>query len=265
MEGIKKLIAFIVGLLLIFGVTTLLFGCAIIKSGEVGVKTRFGKIQNTTIDEGLHFHIPFIENIKSVDIKVQKYENETSLATSSKDLQVINNIIVAVNYQLDGNKVVNLYKNVGKEYGTIIINPAIQESVKSVISQYTAEEIVTKRSEIALDINNNLNEKLNTYGITVLSVALKDFDFSTEYNNAIEKKAVAEQEVQTAKQQLEKAKIDAETKKVQAQGEADANKVLEKSLTDEILMEKFIEKWNGELPKVSGNTNGFIDFDSLLK
>ena len=265
MENIKKLSTFVVAILIILGITTLLFGSTIVKSGEVGLKTRFGKIQNTTIDEGLHFNIPFIENVKRVDIKVQKYENETSLATSSKDLQVINNIIVAVNYQLDGSKVVELYKNVGKEYGAIIINPAIQESVKSVISQYTAEEIVTKRSEIALDINANLNEKLQRYGINVLSVALKDFDFSSEYNTAIEKKAVAEQEVQTAKQQLEKAKIDAETKKVQAQGEADANKVLEKSLTDEILMEKFIDKWNGELPKVSGSDNGFIDFSSLIK
>ena len=234
-----------------------------IKSGEVGIKTRFGKVINTELTEGINFKIPFIDKIVKMNVKVQKYENEVALSTSSKDLQVINNIIINVNYQVDGTKAPELYRQVGKDYQSIIITPAIQESVKSVISQYTAEELVTKRTEVANAINLNLNEKLNEYGINVLSTGIKDFDFSAEYNNAIEKKAVAEQEVLTAKQQLEKAKVDAETKKVQAQGEADANAVLEKSLTNEILIEQFISKWNGQLPAVMGGDNMF-DITSLL-
>lgn len=218
-----------------------------VETGEVGIKTRWGQVVSTNLNEGLQIKAPWEEIIK-MNIKVQKYENEVGLSSSSKDLQVLNDIIVAVNYQLEGDKAVELYRNVGENYSDTILLPAIQESVKSVLSQYTAEEIVTKRSEIANDINNNLSDKLKEYGIISLSVAIKNFDFSAEYNAAIERKVVAEQEVQTSKQQLERAKIDAETKKVQAQAESESNAILEKTLTKEILTEEFIQKWNGQLP-----------------
>ena len=244
----------------------LLFGSfTIVNSGEIGLKVRFGKITNTTISEGINWKIPGIEKIVKVNVKVRKYENETALSTSSKDLQIINNIIINVNYQIDNTKAVSLYKNVGNNYEDVVITPAIQESVKSIISQYTAEELVTKRSEIANAITDNLNQKLNSYGINILSTAIKNFDFSAEYNAAIEKKAVAEQNVLTAQQELEKTKIDAEAKKVKAQGDADANIVLEKTLTKDVLLQQFIEKWDGKLSTVSGNENGFINISDFIK
>lgn len=244
----------------------LLFGSfTIVNSGEIGLKVRFGKITNTPISEGINWKIPGIEKIVKVNVKVRKYENETALSTSSKDLQIINNIIINVNYQIDNTKAVSLYKNVGNNYEDVVITPAIQESVKSIISQYTAEELVTKRSEIANAITDNLNQKLNSYGINILSTAIKNFDFSAEYNAAIEKKAVAEQNVLTAQQELEKTKIDAEAKKVKAQGDADANIVLEKTLTKDVLLQQFIEKWDGKLSTVSGNENGFINISDFIK
>lgn len=244
----------------------LLFGSfTIVNSGEIGLKVRFGKITNTPISEGINWKIPGIEKIVKVNVKVRKYENETALSTSSKDLQIINNIVINVNYQIDNTKAVSLYKNVGNNYEDVVITPAIQESVRSIISQYTAEELVTKRSEIANAINDNLNQKLNSYGINVLSTAIKNFDFSAEYNAAIEKKAVAEQNVLTAQQELEKTKIDAEAKKVKAQGDADANMVLEKTLTKDVLLQQFIEKWDGKLSTVSGNENGFINISDFIK
>ena len=205
-----------------------------------------------------------LEKIEKINIKVQKYENENALDTSTKDMQVVNNIKVSVNYKIDGEKAIDLYKKVGMNYQTIILEPSIQETIKGVISKYTSEELVTKRSEISLDINNVLNDKLQKYGISSVSVAINNFDFSEAYNQAIEKKAVAEQEVETSKNQLEKAKVDAETKKVKAQGDAEANALLEKSLTKEILIEKWIEKWNGETPKVSSD-GSMIDISELLK
>lgn len=244
----------------------LLFGSfTTVNSGEIGLKVRFGKITNTPISEGINWKIPGIEKIVKVNVKVRKYENEAALSTSSKDLQIINNIVINVNYQIDNTKAVSLYKNVGNNYEDVVITPAIQESVRSIISQYTAEELVTKRSEIANAINDNLNQKLNSYGINVLSTAIKNFDFSAEYNAAIEKKAVAEQNVLTAQQELEKTKIDAEAKKVKAQGDADANMVLEKTLTRDVLLQQFIEKWDGKLSTVSGNENGFINISDFIK
>lgn len=248
----------------LIGLVLIPLGCfSTIKTGEIGIKTKFGKITNTTKNEGIVWKSP-LEKIEKIDIKVQKYENENALDTSTKDMQVVNNIKVSVNYKIDGEKAIDLYKKVGMNYQTIILEPSIQETIKGVISKYTSEELVTKRSEISLDINNVLNEKLQQYGISSVSVAINNFDFSEAYNQAIEKKAVAEQEVETSKNQLEKAKVDAETKKVKAQGDAEANALLEKSLTKEILIEKWIEKWNGETPKVSSD-GSMIDISELLK
>lgn len=242
----------------------ILFGCfATVQTGEIGVKTRFGKIVGTTANEGIVFKLPY-ENLQKVNIKVQKYENKEELSTSTKDMQIVEHIKVSVNYQINGNKAVDLYKNVGINYQTTVLEPTIQETIKSVISQYTAAELVTKRSEVALDINETLNERLTNYGITSIAVAINNFDFSQAYNQAIEKKAVAEQEAQTSKNQLEKAKIDAERKKVEAEGEAAANKTKEKTLTDNIIKQQFIQKWNGQLPSVIGG-NGMFNITDFIK
>lgn len=236
----------------------------VIKTGEVGIKIRFGKITDTYLQEGINFKFPF-EQIEAVNIKVQKYENDSLLETSTKDMQIVNSIKVAVNYQVDAEKAVELYRQVGNGYTTTVLEPAIQESIKSAISKYTAEELITKRSEVSTDIQQELIGRVEQYGIKILSISIKNFDFSDEYNASIERKAVAEQDALTAKQKLETTKVEAEKKRIEAQAEADANKIKENSLTDKILKQQFIEKWNGELPKVSGSDNLMIDIDSILK
>lgn len=226
----------------------ILFGCfSTIKTGEVGIKTRFGKIVSSTNSEGIVFKSP-LEKIEKIDIKVQKYENKVALSTSTKDMQVVNNITVSVNYRIDGARVVDLYKKVGTKYNETVLEPAIQETIKAVISKYTAEELVTKRSEISLDINNTLNERINDYGINSTAVAINNFDFSEAYNQAIEQKAVSEQNVLTAKQELEKARVESEKKIVEAEATNRANELLKQNVTDEVLMKQFIEKWDGKLP-----------------
>ena len=226
----------------------ILFGCfSTIKTGEVGIKTRFGKIVSSTNSEGIVFKSP-LEKIEKIDIKVQKYENEVALSTSTKDMQVVNNITVSINYRIDGTKVIDLYKKVGTKYNETVLEPAIQETIKAVISKYTAEELVTRRSEISLDINNTLNERINDYGINSTAVAINNFDFSEAYNQAIEQKAVSEQNVLTAKQELEKSRVEAEKKIVEAEATNRANELLKQNVTDEVLMKQFIEKWDGKLP-----------------
>lgn len=226
----------------------LLFGCfSTIKTGEIGIKTRFGKIVSSTKNEGIIFKSP-LDKVEKINIKVQKYENKDVLSTSTKDMQIVNNISVSINYQIDGEKVVDLYKTVGVNYKDTVLEPAIQETIKGVISKYTAEELVTKRSEISLDINNTLDERIKNYGINSVSVAINNFDFSEAYNQAIEQKAVSEQNVLTAQQELEKAKVEAEKKVVEAEATNKANELLKQNVTDEVLMKQFIEKWNGQLP-----------------
>ena len=227
----------------------ILFGCfSTIKTGEIGIKTRFGKIISSTSNEGIIFKSP-LDSVEKINIKVQKYENAEALSTSTKDMQIVDNIKVSINYQIDGTKVLDLYKKVGVTYNTTVLEPAIQETIKAVISKYTAEELVTKRSEISLDINNTLNERINSYGINSISVAINNFDFSEAYNQAIEQKAVAEQNVLKAQQELEQAKVESEKKIVEAEATNKANELLKQNVTDEVLMKQFIEKWDGKLPE----------------
>lgn len=249
----------IVGIILVF-IILLFSSVRIVKSGQAGIKVRFGKVTDSQLSEGINLKVPFIEKIIKMNVKVQKAEIETE--SSSKDLQTIK-MKVAVNYKVNRKEAMNLYKNVGEKYEEIVLQPAIQESIKASTSKYTAEELITNRSEVSKTCMVELENKIEKYGLNVDNFDIIDFDFSEEFNKAIEEKQVAEQKVLTAKQELEKEKIKSEEKIVKAEAEKRANEMKQQSLTDNIIKEKFIEKWNGEMPKVSGN-GSIIDINSIL-
>ena len=224
---------------------TLFNSFQIIKSGEVGLKVRFGKIVNTSLNEGFNLKIPFIESIVKVNIKVQK--SELSVESSTKDMQIVNTTL-AVNYRVDSKRASELYRRVGSSYEETVLQPAIKESIKSAIAQYNAEEITTKRAEVSTNCLKVLQEKVEKYGIIVEDFNLTDFSFSEEYTKAVEEKQVAEQN-------LEKAKLEAETKIVEAEATKKANDLLKQSLTDELVAKQFIEKWDGHLPTTYAGDN----------
>lgn len=233
----------------------------IVESGEVGIRIHLGKVSNRTTSDGINLKIPVIEKIEKMNIRVQKVAVNTD--SSSKDLQDVNMSLV-VNYHIDKKQAVKLYKNVGKGYEQIILTPAIEEGIKAVTSQYTAEDLIIKRSEVSEKCKTELDKKVSKYGLIVNDFNITNFGFSEEFSKAIEEKQVAEQKVLTAKQELEKERIEAEKKIVKAEAEKQANELKARSLTDNIIKEKFIEKWNGELPKVSSSDN-MIDISKILQ
>lgn len=243
-KGVVMLI--VLPIIIIILLITLLCSFKTIKSGEVGLRVRFGKIVDSSLTEGINFKIPYIEKIAKVNIKVQKSELEVE--GSTKDLQIVNTD-VAVNYRVDSKKASELYRTVGNNYGDVILMPAIKESIKTAIAQYTAEEITINRGEVSIKCLEAIQSKVEKYGIFVEDFNLTDFSFSEEYTRAIEEKQVAEQKVQTAKQNLEKSKVEAEQKVVEAEAQADANKKIVSTLTEDVLIQKFIEKWDGKLPE----------------
>jgi regulator of protease activity HflC (stomatin/prohibitin superfamily) len=258
MKKVKGIILGSIGALVAF---ILIIGSfTTVSSGEVGVRTRFGKVVGTT-NEGVNFKIPFIEKIERMNIKVQKIEVQTS--SSSKDLQEVN-MSLAVNYRIDSKEVKDLYKNVGKKYKDVVLEPAIQESIKAVTSKYTAEQLITSRSQVSDECMEELTKKVEKYGIIINDFNITNFSFSAEFDKAIEEKQVAEQKVLTAKQELEREKIEAEKKIVAAEAEKKANDLKEKSLTNNIIKEKFIEKWDGKLPTVYGGSN-ILDVSNIIK
>ena len=254
-KGIIGVFITILALILLFG------SFRTINSGEVGIRVRFGKVISTQMNEGVNFKIPLIEKIVKMNIQVQKVEVETSSA--SKDLQDVN-MKLAVNYRVDGTKATELYKNVGTKYDEVVLQPAIQESIKAVTSQYTAEELITNRSEVSKKCMETLQSKVEKYGLSIDNFNITNFNFSAEFNKAIEEKQVAEQKVLTAKQELEKSKVEAERKVVEAEAEKKANEMKQQSLTDNVIKEKFIEKWDGKLPTVSGG-NSIFNISEMLK
>lgn len=129
-----------------------------VPTGYVGVKTRFGQVQDDTIQEGLNFKMPFIEGIVKIDCRTQKIEYD--MEASSKDLQKISNIKIAVNYGIDKQKANILYREIGKDFKSVIIEPAIYETMKSAIANYTAEELVTKRQEVSNLAQETLTNRL---------------------------------------------------------------------------------------------------------
>lgn len=237
--------AFILGIIALFVVVTIFNSFQTIESGEVGLKVRFGKIVDTSLNEGLNLKIPYIEQIKKVNIKVQKVEIPTE--SSTKDMQLIDSTI-AVNYRVDSTKASNLYRTVGNTYEQTVLVPAIQESIKSAIAQYNAEEITTKRSEVSKKCLEALQNKVEKYGIIVEDFNLTDFNFSAEYTKAIEEKQVAEQK-------LQKAKLEAEAKIVEAEATKKANDLMKQSLTKELIEKQMIEKWDGKLPTTYAGDN----------
>ena len=254
----KVIIGIIVG---IFSIILICSSFTTIKSGEVGIRVRFGKVVESSTHEGINFKLPFIDKIEKQNVKVQKISVVTS--SSSKDLQEVD-MSIAVNYRIDNKEAISLYKNVGHNYTSVILEPAIEESVKAVTSKYTAEELITNRSEISTKCLEEISKKVEKYGLIISDFNITNFSFSPEFDKAIEEKQIAEQKVLTAKQELEKERIEAEKKIVAAEAEKKANELKEKSLTDKIIKEKFIEKWNGELPKVVSDGN-IMDITGLTK
>lgn len=241
----KGKIAIIGGILVVILLILFFASFRTVKSGEVGLRVRFGKIVDNSLKEGINYKIPFIEKVVKVNIKVQKVELTTE--SSSKDLQTITTQL-AVNYKVDGDSASNLYRNVGNAYEETILVPAIQESIKAIISEYTAEQTITLRNEVSDKCLDEIQNKVEKYGIVITDFNIIDLDFSEAYNQAIEEKQVAEQKVLTAQQELEKTKIEAEKKIVEAQATKEANDLLKQTLTNEVLLKQFIEKWNGQLP-----------------
>ena len=234
---LKRIMIFLI--LGLFVVITVFCSFQTIRSGEVGLRVRFGKIIDSNLSEGFNLKIPYVEKIVKVNIKVQKVELNTMAA--SKDLQDIDTVI-AVNYRVEGDKASSLYRTVGNSYEQVILEPAIQESVKSVISKYTAEEVVTSRTEVSANSLKELQNKVSKYGIVIDSFNIINLTFSEEYSNAIEEKQVAEQKLATSK-------LEAESKLVQAEATKKTNELLKQSLTDELIAKQFIEKWDGKLPQ----------------
>ncbi|MBM4203208.1 MAG: prohibitin family protein [Gammaproteobacteria bacterium] len=235
-----------------------------IPAGHRGVVTTFGKVKEEVLGEGLHFIVPFVNAVHKIDVRLQKAEGDGEAA--SKDLQTIHTR-VALNYHLLPERVAITYRDIGgpSEVDQRIIVPAMQEAVKAATAQYTAEELITKRSDVRDRIRGFLTERLNKHGVEIDEFSIVNFQFSDSFNEAIEAKTTAEQLKLKAERDLQRIRVEAEQKVAQAQAEAASLKLQKEEITPELIKLReieaqrlAIEKWNGILPGVTGGAVPFI-------
>ncbi len=239
---------------------------AVVPANTVGVKySSLNGTSEKTLNEGIHFVTPFVDKIYEIDTTIQERTDE-GVSVQTKDAQWVK-MEVNVKYQVSKENAFKVYKG----YKTLsnlnknIIGNYAQDALNEVCSEYNVIDILgEKRNEILMKTNEILKHKYLVEGVDLKSLTIKDVDAGEAIEKAIQDEAVAKKAVETAKQNQEKAKTEAETKLIQAEGEAKANAVKTKELTDKILIEKWISKWNGELPKVSDEGN-MIDISELLK
>lgn len=265
------------GVVVVVALFTALGGFATVQAGHRGVKMRFGRVIPGVLGEGLHFKLPFADEILAIDVREQKLEDDTSAA--SKDLQTVTTR-VAVNFQPEAEVADKLYQGIGLDYEAVILRPAVEETVKAVTAGYTAEELITKRTEVRHQIEEALKERVRENHIRVTKFNIVNFEFSREFNRAIESKQTAEQEALQAQNILRRIEIEAKQKIEQARGEAEsvklaaaaeaeairlraeaeakAQELLGKVMNKEVLRLRAIEKWDGILPRVTGNAIPFL-------
>lgn len=253
-------------ILIVLAFVALLFlpmSCYTVDSGEKAIVLTTGKVTSVEGD-GLHMKVPFYQSKVIVDVRTRKAHAPATAASS--DLQRIETE-VALNYHLDPEKLTEIYSHSGLAVEDNIISPRIQEVVKAVTARFQADKLLSQREIVKTDIEQALKTSLLPYHIIVEGVQITNFQFSEQYEAAIEAKQTAEQNAQKAKNDLERIKVEAEQKVATAKAEAEAIRIQSEAIKAQggegYVQLKAIEKWNGILPTYNGG--GSVPFINIGK
>ncbi len=193
-----------------------------VTAGQRGVVMNWGAVSDTVLGEGVHWRTPIVQSVKTIDVRTQKEQVDSSAA--SKDMQTVS-AKVALNYHVMPEKVNLLWQKIGADYKDRIIDPAVQEAVKSTTAKYTAEELITKRESVKEEIKTALMTRLSNEYIAVDEFSIVDFNFSESFNKAIEAKQTAVQQALQAENDLRRIKVEAEQTVATARASAEAIKI----------------------------------------
>ena len=258
------------------GLILLVLGCSItfVPTGYIGIRTAYGQISGSPVSTGIHFHVPFVENIHKMNCKQQEmvFDKDKIWSETSERTEVYAENIV-VDYQINAEYGAWIWSNIEEWDTNLVKRTSIESGLKAAFKQYNDTD-VTDRSKIEKTakeyIQKSLNTKYNNQVVTVISVTISNINFSDAYNDAIEKKAQAklsaeaqayenQKTIDQAKAEAEKQRIEAEgkakAKVIEAEAEAEANEKISKSITPEVLQREWIQKWNGKTPSVVSDSN----------
>lgn len=244
--------------------------CAVVPTGYTGIVTTFGKVEEGTMEAGFNVIAPW-QKVVTMDNREQKIS--FNAAAFSSDIQEVD-VSGSVIFSIGKSTAVDLYRNVGINYASVVVQPQINEDVKSVISRYTAEGLIGSRATLSEQILEMLRTDLEGYGLNIISVAIENIDFTDAFESAVEAKQVAtqtKQRAQTEQDQLtmeaeqaaerdriaaqaaaDVAKIQADAEayaiRVNAEAQAAANTLVAETLTDDLIRQIQASRWDGRLP-----------------
>ncbi|QFR39370.1 prohibitin family protein [Candidatus Gracilibacteria bacterium 28_42_T64] len=289
-NSVLKPIKFVLIIFIVVLVFTMLNPLVVIDAGQRGVVfSKFGGVKDKVLDEGIHFRFPLVESITSIDVRTQKivFTNNPEkypdisnvrarLDSASADLQDVY-VDTIVTYSLDKAKVSTIYQNVGLDYESKKVIPAIIDSIKTHTAKFKVSEILTNREKIKTNVELQLREAFLKEGLILEGVSLTNFDFNLEFKKSIEEKQIAEQRKEKEIYELERVAIEAQQKVKQAEAIAEAkvkeaegerqakilegegieayNKLIRQQINQDVIDYKKLEnelnainKWNGQYP-----------------
>ena len=302
----KKIVGLVIAGIALILVIIVGFNCfAEVPTGHTGIITTFGKVENQTLEAGIHFKMPW-QKVINMDNRNQK--STLTLTCFSSDIQEVD-VVYTVNYQIEKKNAQNIYKSIGTDYFNTVMTPRINEAVKKMVAQYDAEALIETREKLSTEIFEILVKDLATYSVQLVSASIENIDFTDAFTAAVEAKQVAaqnklkaeieqEQANNEAKAAAERAKINAQAKadaakieaeanaevaktkanaeaevtKIQADAEkyrkeqeAAANQLLADSMTEELLQYFYIQGWDGKLPETWVSQEDFMTILDIAK
>ena len=251
----------------------------IIPAGHVGVKILFGQVDPIPLREGLNVVLNPLYDIEVMDTRVGKHVAKYDAA--SKDLQAVH-VEMVLNVRLSPDRAPDVYKSIGRDYSAVIVDPAAQEVLKANTAIHNAAEILLRRPAIKADVQRELTIWLAKYGIELKEASLANIRFDQNYEKAIEAKQIEEQKAEQKRYELiqaqrqaeiiaaaakgrgdaarEEAKGVAEATRIKGDAEAAYNARVSASLTQTLIQQQYLSKWDGRLPQYTfgGNAVPFV-------
>ena len=266
----RKKIKWKVPLFIGLGAMVVLPAIGIVPAGSRGVIYRLGGgISETERTEGLALMVPWFQHLSVVSVRTQKVYSEEVYA-QSLDLQEIT-VVASVNYHVDPNLAAELYRDVGMDYKSTIVQPAMFQQIKAAVGQIRAVDFAEGREQLAQDIQLKLSGQLAAYGILIEYVNIEDAIFDPAFISAVKAKVIADQAAEEQsrliaaedakrEQAIIQAEARARTIEIEAIAQARANHLLALSLTPDLLKWKWLSTWDGILPATLVGSDGSITF-----
>ena len=260
------------------------FSIVIVPSGYVGIKTSYGQISGEVLPSGQYFSIPFIYHVDKINCKQQEKDfNDLQVWSETFERTEIYCEHIVVDYQINSEYAAWIWKNVEEWDNNLLKQTSVESGIKTATKQFNDTDVTDRKKieKVAKEaIQESLNEKYGNQILNVVSVNIGNMNFTDAYNEAIEKKNQAKLEAEradyenqkkikdaeaAAKEKKIKVQSEAEAILIKAEAEAEANKKISQSLTPELVQKKMIDKWDGKLPIISGNSSSMLNVDSLLQ